>query len=217
MTEQEKMEQRRITIEGNPSNPHGEAGFQMLQRMNDSHFEMTAWALEKLSVQPLDRIIDIGCGGGMTVKRLCAMLDGGHVTGIDYSDVSVSASKQLNEAEISAGKADILSASVESLPFSDGTFDKAITVESIYFWPDQAENLREVFRILKLGGSLLIVSEVYKDILPPGRPPNMDMGFEMKVPGMNDYRVLLEGAGFADISLFTQAGKHHICVLAVKA
>ena len=216
MTEQEKQEQRRITMEGNPSKPRGEAGMQMLERMNQSHYEMTGWALDKLNIQPGDKIIDIGCGGGMTVKRICGMLEGGHVTGIDYSDVSVAASKKLNEAETAAGKADILSASVEALPFAENTFDKAVTVESIYFWPDQAENLKEVLRVLKPGGALLIVSEVFKDILPPDRPANMNMGFEMKVPGMNDYRVLLEGAGFGSVSMFTQAGKSHICVLARK-
>ncbi len=216
MTEQEKLEQRRITMEGNPSKPRGEAGMQMLERMNKSHYEMTGWALDKLAIRADDRILDIGCGGGMTVKRLCGMVDSGHVTGVDYSDVAVAASAQLNEAEIAAGKADILSASVEALPFAENTFDKAVTVESFYFWPDQAENLKEVLRVLKPGGALLIVSEIFKDILPPDRPANMDMGFEMKVPGMNDYRVLLEGAGFGSVSMFTQAGIHHICVLARK-
>ena len=118
MTEQERMEQRRITMEGNPSKPRGEAGMQMLERMNQSHYEMTGWALDKLNIQPGDKIIDIGCGGGMTVKRICGMLEGGHVTGIDYSDVSVAASKKLNEAETAAGKADILAASVEALPLA---------------------------------------------------------------------------------------------------
>ena len=75
MTEQERMEQRRITMEGNPSKPRGEAGMQMLERMNQSHYEMTGWALDKLNIQPGDKIIDIGCfelqsgGGTMVILR----------------------------------------------------------------------------------------------------------------------------------------------------
>lgn len=216
MTQQEREEQRRITMEGNPSKPRGDAGMQMLQRMNRSHYEMTGWALEKLGVQPGETVIDIGCGGGMTVKRLCALAAGGRVVGVDYSDVSVAASKALNESEIGDGTAEILAASVEALPFPDETFDRAITVESFYFWPDQGENLKEVYRILKRGGTLAIVSEILGDLLPPDRPKGPDMGFEMKIPTMNEYRALLEAAGFGSVSVCTQAGKRHVCALAVK-
>ena len=52
MTEQERMEQRRITMEGNPSKPRGEAGMQMLERMNQSHSAVTNWALDFLSFRP---------------------------------------------------------------------------------------------------------------------------------------------------------------------
>ncbi len=44
---------------------------------------------------------------------------------------------------------DLVEASVEKLPFADNAFDKIITVESFYFWPDPAENLKEVYRVLK--------------------------------------------------------------------
>ena len=44
---------------------------------------------------------------------------------------------------------EVLEGSVEALPFADDGFDKIITVESFYFWPDPQENLKEVRRVLK--------------------------------------------------------------------
>ena len=52
---------------------------------------------------------------------------------------------------------DLVEASVEKLPFADNAFDKIITVESFYFWPDPAENLKEVYRVLKEQGTFLLV------------------------------------------------------------
>ncbi|WP_278949542.1 hypothetical protein [Megasphaera elsdenii] len=44
MTNTEKERQKAITTAGNPAKPTGEAGQQMLARMNESHAALTAWA-----------------------------------------------------------------------------------------------------------------------------------------------------------------------------
>lgn len=69
---------------------------------------------------------------------------GGHLTGVDYSATSLDLSGKTNTEVLEQGKMDLVEASVEKLPFADNAFDKIITVESFYFWPDPAENLKEV-------------------------------------------------------------------------
>ena len=84
--------QAEVTRKGNPRKPQGEEGAQMLRRMNDSHAAVTQWALGFLAFQEQDQALDIGCGGGATLARLSARIGGGHITGVDYSAVSVALS-----------------------------------------------------------------------------------------------------------------------------
>ena len=145
--------QEEVTRIGNPRKPEGTEGEEMLERMNQSHYEVTGWALSYWEIQEDDRVLDIGCGGGATLHRMAEKVTSGHVTGVDYSDVSVETSRRNNEKNIKSGKMDVLEGSVENLPFADDSFDKIITVESFYFWPDPQENLKEVRRVLKAGGT----------------------------------------------------------------
>ena len=67
MSEVKKTEEE-ITREGNPRKPQGEEGKVMLDRMNHSHYEVTGWALAHWKIKGDDQILDIGCGGGMTLR-----------------------------------------------------------------------------------------------------------------------------------------------------
>ena len=159
--DEQRKERMSITEAGNPRKPEGEAGKMMIERMNESHAEMTAWALDKLELKPTDTVLDVGCGGGAALKRLSGRIDGGRLYGIDYSEVSVAASKELNKADIDSGKMEIHQGSVSKMPFEDNMFDAIITVESYYFWPDLEEDMKEVFRILKEGGTFMLIAEMY--------------------------------------------------------
>lgn len=86
-----------------------------------------------MDFQENDRVLDIGCGGGATLQRISKRIGKGHLTGVDYSPVSVELSKKTNRKDIADGKMEIVEASVEELPFSDSSFDKIVTVESFYF------------------------------------------------------------------------------------
>ena len=48
------------------------------------------------------------------------------------------------------------------MPFPDGVFDLVTAVETHYFWPDMAADMREVFRVLKPGGGFILIAEAYK-------------------------------------------------------
>lgn len=210
--EENILEEHEITKQGNPRKPEGAAGEEMLSRMNESHYEVTGWALDLWTIQAKDSILDIGCGGGMTLKRMSERAKEGHLTGVDYSPVSVQESKKLNETDIKSGKMEIIEASVEAMPFSDNLFDKIITVESFYFWPDPLENLKEVYRVLKKDGVFHLVADIYgKEGLNEKQLSNIKE-YQLFNPTKEEFIELLKKAGFKNVVAHTKEGTDWICV-----
>ena len=202
--------QEEITISGNPAKPQGEDGATMLKRMNESHSPVTCWALEHWQIAPEEELLDIGCGGGATLKRMGEKITTGHLTGIDYSPVSVKTSLKTNRQDVESGKMKVLEGSVEALPFADDGFDKIITVESFYFWPNPQENLKEVRRVLKTGGTFLLVADIYEK---PGLPREVKDNirkFHLFNPTMEQFKNLFREAGFAETRIHTKDGEDWI-------
>ena len=102
--------QQAITNSGNPGKPVGEDGEKMLRRMNESHYAVTGWALEHWKIRENDRILDIGCGGGATLKRMSEEVRDGHLTGVDYSATSLELSGKTNAEALQQGKMDLVEA-----------------------------------------------------------------------------------------------------------
>lgn len=204
--------QEEITRKGNPRKPQGEDGEKMLQRMNQSHAGVTEWALQFLDFQETDQVLDIGCGGGATLSRMSGRIGAGHLTGVDYSQVSVRLSREMNREDIRAGRMEIREASVAELPFAGETFDKIVTVESFYFWPDPVENLKEVLRVLKTGGVFLLVADIYqKDGLSQETLENIDR-YDLLNPTREEFEAMFQQAGFSQIRIRTKEGEDWICV-----
>lgn len=207
-----EKEQDIVTEQGNPRHPEGEAGAQMLARMNESHAAVTEWALGFFQMQPDDDVLDIGCGGGATLARLAGRVPEGHLTGLDYSEVSVEATRRYNPVLIETDRLDVLQGSVEQMPFDDESFDRIVTVESFYFWPDPEANLCEVRRVLRTGGQFLLVADIYDtpDLSAEERA-NIER-YELQNPTPEEFQRLFQAAGFREIAIHTQPGTHWICV-----
>ncbi|WP_417118740.1 class I SAM-dependent methyltransferase [Olsenella phocaeensis] len=196
--------ERRVTQAGNPARPEGSFGAQMLRRMNQSHEGLTNWALDFLDLAPDTRALDVGCGGGATMgrlgRRIAAAGDGamrGHVTGLDYSEVSCEQSRLANAEAIAEGRMDVVCASVAELPFADASFDVVTTVESFYFWPDPEANLCEVARVIRPVGRFLLVADVYlREGLDPDTLANIRR-YDLTVLSPEGYEELVLRAGFA--------------------
>lgn len=212
----QERNQEKITRKGNPRKPQGEEGIQMLQRMNESHSAVTGWALNFWDIRESDQVMDIGCGGGATLMRMAQHIHTGHLTGVDYSEVSVNLSRELNAGDIHKGKMDILRASVERLPVEDERFDKIITVESFYFWPNPVDNLKEVLRTLKKGGIFLLVADIYqKDDLGKEVLENIER-YHLFNPTPDEFRTMFQQAGFSRITVHIKEGENWICVEGVR-
>ena len=142
--------------------PSGWLGRRVVRAMNLSHATMADWGLQQVRVPKNAAILDVGCGGGRTVRRLAALASEGNVIGLDYSAASVAVSRDTNAKEIEAGRVQIARGSVAALPFPDRTFDIITAVETHYYWPDLPANVREILRVLKPGGSFALIAETYR-------------------------------------------------------
>jgi len=91
------------------------------------------------------QILDVGCGGGATMGSLRRY---GNVRGIDTSEEAVEYNRERGR-EVSLG-------AVESIPFADNSFDLVLALDVIEHVPNDLQALRELFRTLRPGGSLLV-------------------------------------------------------------
>jgi ubiquinone/menaquinone biosynthesis C-methylase UbiE len=199
--------------------PTGWLGRFVLWSMNASHSKVTDWGLEQISVGKGETILDVGCGGGRTVSKLAAMAAEGKVYGVDYSDKSVAASKRTNARGIDAGRVEIRQGSVSRLPFSDGMFDLVTGVETHFWWPDLQGDMREVFRVVKPGGTLVLIAEVYGGSKAKAGQlaDKYASRTGMKLLSAEEHRELLEEAGCSDVRIIEERGKGWICAVGRKA
>lgn len=184
--------------------------------MNRSHSNLTDWGLEHVQIDRDFTLLDIGCGGGRTIQKLAAIATEGKIYGVDYASGSVAASRNKNAAAISAGRVNIQQGSVSRLPLADDTFDVATAIETQYYWPDLLNDMREILRVLKAGGTLLIIAETYRG----GRGSQLT-GPIMRLLGSSslsadDQRELFTKAGYTDVQVFEEKKKGWICVKGTK-
>ena len=195
--------------------PTGKFGSFWARLMNIGHSNVTRWGLSHISINKDDTILDIGCGGGKTINTLAKIATEGKVYGIDYSEISVAVSTNTNKRLIDKGQVKILHASVDSLPFSDDIFDLVIAVESYYFWPDLINNLKEIRRVLKTGGSLILVNEMYRDERFEKRNSNLARigNFTYHLP--EEYRAFLRDASYSSIKIEVLENKNWITAIGI--
>lgn len=180
--------------------------------MNRSHSNLTDWGLQHVKIDQNFTALDVGCGGGRTIQKLAAIATEGKVYGVDYAQGSVAVSRGKNAQAINEGRVKIKQASVSQLPFADNKFDLVTAIETQYYWPDLCNDMQEVLRVIKPGGTLLIIAETYK-----GGTASKVTAPIMKLLGssslsVEDQRNLLTAAGYSDIQIFEERQKGWICV-----
>lgn len=202
---------RSVTELGNPAKPCGSAGEEMLRGMNQRHYAVTGWALKFLDLKISSRVLDIGCGGGETLRRMSEYVTEGHLTGADHSSLSIEMSKVLNREDVDNGKLDVVCASVSDLPFKDNSFDRIITVESFYFWPEPEKDLREVLRVLDTDGIFLITADIHGGAELSEEDKENISKYGLFNPTPVEFRILLENAGFRSVTIHTEPCTNWIC------
>jgi len=125
---------------------YGRAGTRAV--LDRQHARIAGW----LAPQTGERILDIGCGAGHLLAWLAAHTPA-HFDGLDLSPVSLRRAR-------ATGARDLVAADATALPLRDGSYDAVVCNGAAHHLPDLAGALREVHRVLRPGGRLLLFEPV---------------------------------------------------------
>jgi demethylmenaquinone methyltransferase/2-methoxy-6-polyprenyl-1,4-benzoquinol methylase len=152
--------------------------------------EMRDETIAVLDVAADDRVLDVGCGTGFATEGLLDEVE--EVHGIDQSP------HQLAQAYPKFGKHGAVRfhlGDAERLPFRDDAFDVVWSSGSIEYWPDPVATLRELRRVARPGGQVLVVGPNE----PAGRLRRALANAMMLFYTESEAQRMFENAGFADV------------------
>lgn len=134
-------------------------------KMENHHLDITEKTMRLMNLRPGERILDLGCGSGWATRMLARIVGEGpqgfgQVVGVDVSDGMIrqarAASKDFENTMFVVGSA-------SQIPWEENFFDKVLSVESFYYYPDQDRALAELFRVMAPQGRLFILINLYRD------------------------------------------------------
>lgn len=172
--------------------PQGEMGVVVAQNMNRSNGDMTRRAIDRLEVSDGEAVLEIGPGNGALASYVTDQARDVRYTGADMSETMVEEASRLNRLAIDGGRMRFVLTDGETLPFANDSFDKVVTVNTLYFWANPAVQLAEIGRVLRPAGAfcLSIASKAFMQTLP-----FTPYGFRLYTKG--EAIRLLEENGFA--------------------
>lgn len=194
-------------------NPSGWLGRFVLRNMNSRHSNVTDWGLSHTAIGKEDIVLDVGCGGGRTISKLATIATQGKVYGVDHSKQSIAVATRTNKPWIDMARVEIREASVSQLPFPEDTFDVITAVETHFWWPALPTDMREVLRVLKPGGTLTIIAEVYKGAktFTAKAAEKYSARTGMALLSIDEHRELFTKAGYSDVQVLAEPSKGWIC------
>ena len=165
------------------------------ESMERGHRPVGEQAITLMRVPGDARVLDVGCGSGWATRLLAEYAVNGRVTGIDISDEMV---RLARESSLMFPYVDYQTASAEQLPFADGEFTHAFSMESLYYYANLSAALKEIHRVLQPGGSFVAVMDLYWE-----NEATHQWIETLKVPvellSVDDYRSLFIDAGFVKV------------------
>ncbi len=196
--------------------PTGWLGRFVAWGMNLSHSSIADWSLKHISIAKHWTILDVGCGGGGTIHKLARIAAEGQVYGLDFSEESITVSRITNKQWIEAGRVEIRHGAVSRLPFPEQMFDLVTAVNTHFYWPDLVADMREILRVLKAGGKILIAGAAYRGGKYEARERNRANLLQVTYHTVDELAQLFSMAGYSNVQIVEEYDRGWICGIGEK-
>ena len=165
------------------------------ESMEKGHRPVGEQAIARMRISPAARVLDVGCGSGWATRMLAEFAFNGRVTGIDISDEMISVARASSKSQPNV---DFEIASAEQLPFNGHEFTHAFSMESLYYYRNIPQALKEIHRVLKPGGLFVAVVDLYWENEATHQWIDT-LNVPVELLSVDDYHSLFIDAGFVNI------------------
>ncbi|WP_027382061.1 class I SAM-dependent methyltransferase [Epilithonimonas caeni] len=136
------------------SNPEGETGKEVAKMMNETNISMTKESIKALHLTDNNSVLELGHGNAGHLSYLLDFADKIQYIGLEISETMKSEAESINSKYLS--QADFQLYDGNKIPFENESFDKIMTVNTIYFWENPVEFFNEIYRVLRKDGSFVL-------------------------------------------------------------
>lgn len=175
--------------------PNGKKGLKVADNMFQTNTEMLVQSLNYLDLQDNQKILEIGHGNCKHLQSILSKAKNLKYTGLDISDLMKQQSKENNKTEIKNGQAEFIIYDGENIPFEKGTFDKIVTVNTLYFLKDPINFFSQIAQILKPNGIFALTFQE-KSFLKSLSFTKYDF----RLYDINEVRIILEKSGLKPVN-----------------
>jgi len=194
--------------------PSGWFGRVVMSRLFDkANADLNNFVKDLLELQEHDTVLEIGFGPGKLINQIAQITTKGFVEGIDFSEAMLALASKTNKQYISSKKVKLQSGNCNDMPYNPESFNKVCTSNTIYFWENPNETFKEIFRVIKAGGKLVVG---FRDKDQMNNLPLSKDVFSLYTA--DEVKTFLSNAGFSDVQVVNKAVQPFVshCAVATK-
>jgi arsenite methyltransferase len=203
------MKWMRDLVLGQLQRPHGLLAPVTGWLLDRGNQRLNAQVIDMLAPRSGERILEIGFGGGVGLALLHARCPDARLAGAEISTAMLAGARRRFRRALDAETLELHEASVARLPWPDDGFDGVYTVNTIYFWPDVMAGLREILRVLRPEGRLILGVRAQATLQRAGFASK---GFH--TPSYDDLATWLGRAGFRHMRMLEDRRRNMAAIFA---
>lgn len=138
------------------SKPSGNKGIEIGNKMYLGNLSMIKSSISLLNVNDFDKILEIGHGNGKHLPFILTKAYNLSYSGIEVSKLMKKEAEKFSSSISANNQTEFIHYNGIKIPFKNQFFDRVLSINTIYFWENPLSFLKEIYRVLKKDGKLII-------------------------------------------------------------